>query len=157
LSNPVRLVKFDYQNNRIEIVEPTTIGQSGISILPNEKGEYILTSDVLKDLLSERKTLTEKEQIEELKMMIHEIRKHRLLTIEDFLKKLDDIASKQEAIALEFDSATDMLEIKKVEGKSRAYSSLKNTVKEYRYVLSKLIDEEKALRTRIAKLETMTG
>jgi septal ring factor EnvC (AmiA/AmiB activator) len=136
-------LRFDKEKNKV-VISDYEINQ--------ETGEIFVSPVELRNVLMEHKA--EAEQIKELEMMIHELRKDRLVNIANFLAKMHEISKGIEGARskLENDKMT-MTDVKRCQAIAKTWVDQKNTLKESRYVVGLIQKEEKALRARKARLE----
>lgn len=77
-------------------------------------------------------------QIKEIEEAIHEIHLHKLISIDNYVKELEELQKRVE-------TAKDAFELKKI-------NMSKSVLKETRYIMKELADEEQRLRDLKAEL-----
>lgn len=134
-------MRFDKENNRL--------------VLTTDGGEEVFISpQCIRDLIP---TLTEEEKIKDLEMILHDIDREKLTKMESYMalmRKLQDgITEARESLK----KADNALEIKKWEAVGKSYVDEKNALAEIRRAVGLLEKDRKAIRVRIARLETQSG
>jgi len=132
-------MRYDEKTNRIII----NVGENEIQITP----------DAIRTLLP---TKDEKQKLEDLKMVLHDIDKEQLTKMNYYIvamKKLDEGIT---TATTKLEGATSMLEVKKWQAVTKTFVDRKNALAEIRRAVGLLEKYKKTIRIRIAKLETET-
>lgn len=132
-------IRFDKANNRL--------------VLTTDNNEEILISpQCIRDLLP---TMSEKEKIEDLEMILHDIEREKLTKMENYIKSMRDIQSKIESAREKLISAPPK-DVKKWDVVIKSYIAEKNALAEIRRAVGLLEKDKKTIRIRIARLETQS-
>lgn len=95
---------------------------------------------------------SQEQQIRQLIDMIHEVRKRRILTVEDIDKKMADIIDREQEAQKQAMAAGDKLEVKKIDAKVKSLKGEKTALDSRRHLCRLLYQEEGELRARLGRL-----
>jgi len=135
--------QLEYDKEMNQVVIPS-------SYIDKESGEVRISPQLLRDILP--KPLSIEEKIEEMQQMIHEIKKEKLVNIREFIKELNRLAE-GERKARESLINCDQEDVKRYTEVARTWTSEKGIIRETRFAIRLIEEEEKYVRELIAKTE----
>jgi len=92
-------------------------------------------------------------RIAEIEEAIHQIHMNKLVNIDEYIKKLKELAAGEASVRDELGKAgTDSEEVKRLVGLAKTYVNEKNILREIRYTIKLTDIEEQRLETMKAKL-----
>jgi len=135
--------RYDPEKNAIII----DVGDMGSSVT-----EVEIPFSVVKSALP--KSMSKVEQIAELRRIIQRTRQQKLLKIEDYVKKIKAISAGLTGARKKLESAGSKNEITKWRHVCAMWGKEKDVLKEIRYSIKTINDEEAKLELELAKLKT---
>uniref|UniRef100_A0A6M3XMJ9 Uncharacterized protein n=1 Tax=viral metagenome TaxID=1070528 RepID=A0A6M3XMJ9_9ZZZZ len=96
---------------------------------------------------------TRRERIQFLFDKIFELRKEKLMKMEEYINELKQLAQGEANAREEIKKADKMWEVKKWDAVAKSYVSEKNIIREIRFAVKLLMQEEGKLMAELAELE----
>jgi len=122
-------------------------------VIKIDETEVLITPDAIRTILPKK---DEKEKVEDLKMVLHDIDMEQLTKMNYYIAKMKELDKGIIDATDELKKAETMVQIKKWQAVVKSYVDRKNALAEIRRAVGLLEKYKKAIKIRIAKLETET-
>lgn len=134
-------IKFNKESNRIEIP---------LEYVDDKAGLVLVTPHLLRAVLPPPATIEEK--IAEIEQLIHEIHKDKLVNVREYIKTLHDLSDGEAKVRDQLASCEGK-DVKRYAEIARTWLDQKNILREVRYAIRLLEEEEKIVREEKLKIE----
>jgi len=122
-------------------------------VIKIDETEVLITPDAIRTILPKK---DEKEKVEDLKMVLHDIDMEQLTKMNYYIVKMKALDKGIADATKKLEDAKTMLDVKKWQAVTKTFVDRKNALAEIRRAVGLLEKYKKTIRIRIAKLETET-